>query len=422
MLILSVTGAYLVFAEDIEALAGTPRGEVVMPVNAASTAPFQETLDKLRGRHPSAQIAGVRPVEPGSTVYSVTLLEKPDTLHRYVYDPVAGEVRTEVEGMTTAVNHFILHLHADLFLGMLGVVYLGVIAVLFLASTITGLIIYAPFMKKAAFSALRFDRGWRRAAADGHKLVGAGALVFNLVIALTGIALTLGLLGARMWAAGEVRARTAAAGVVDAAAPASGTLPIEVVLQRAAMVHPEAPVSSVVFPGSFQGPGHYFCFHELPGRLQKFVPVYSLIPMNRPELAESVEVPLWIDAIMLAVPLHFGNYGGILLKLGYCLFAIGTALLTLTGAFISLSRWRRRWRSRTNTNPATSLPRGAVPHPLPVSRRVHPLVIAILLSVLASLGIFGSMWSGESGFVGGVLFGAPIAVFGWSLVRASTLR
>lgn len=344
MLILSITGAYLVFAEDIEHAFGDSAGPQVFAVVPGSDTPLQDSVDRLAARHPEAKLIGVRPVEPGEAQYVLTFLEGADTLHRYVFDPDAGEVRTEVESTITRINHFILHLHADLFLGFLGVVFLGFISILFLLSTVSGIIIYAPFMKQAAFGALRLDRGLRRASADIHKLVGASALVFNLIIAVTGIALTLGFLGARMWAANEVRMRTAAAGTgTDTAI----TLPpIDEVLLTAAAVHPGAPVSSIVMPGGFQGPGHYFMFHQLPGPLSKFVPVYSLVAAATPGLGEAVEVPLWIDLLMISVPLHFGNYGGILLKLAYCLLALGSGVLTVTGAVISLSRWRKRWRQR----------------------------------------------------------------------------
>ncbi len=347
MLVLSITGAYLVFAEDIEHLFGHAEGALIqqMPLNTES--PVQDAMDLLAMRHPDAIPAGVRPVVPGEPVYALAFLERPETLHRYVFDPRNGELRTEVESTATAINHFILHLHADLFLGMIGVLIIGVVSILFLFATLSGIIIYAPFMKRAFFGALRFDKGVRRGAADLHKLVGSSALAFNLVIAITGILLTFGFLAARMWAANEVRIRTAAAPAsVEMPAPDAKRPPVDLVLRHAAAIHPEAPISSVTFPGSFQGPNHYFCFHERQGKLQQFMPVYSLVPMNDPAAADDMQVPLWIDLTMASIPLHFGNYGGLLIKVVYCVLGLGSGFLTVTGAILTFTRWRKKLRAR----------------------------------------------------------------------------
>ncbi|GMV92394.1 MAG: hypothetical protein AMXMBFR82_21720 [Candidatus Hydrogenedentota bacterium] len=347
VLVLSLTGAFLVFAEDIEHFFAATSGTVVAEIPSTSQTPVQDAIAQLTERHPGAIPAAVRPLEPGATQVVIALLERPDTFHRYAFDPGSGEVRIDVQGWPAKLYEFMLHLHTDLFLGIMGGLFLGGIAILFLVSTLTGIIIYAPFMKKAIFGAIRVGRGVRHTSADVHKLVGASALAFNLMMALTGIALTFGLLGARVWAAGEVRDRTQQAAPVAAAKGAvAGRAPVDEVLEHAAAVHPEAPVSSVVFPGGFQGPNHYFCFHEREGRLQKHLPVYSLIPADNPAAAEDVDVPLWIDIAMFCVPVHFGNYGGLLLKFVYCALGLGSGLLTVTGSLVTLARWRRKLRAR----------------------------------------------------------------------------
>lgn len=351
MLLLSLTGAYLVFAEDIEAAFGQPAGERIAQIGPTSETPLQDALTVLSARHPAAIVSGVRPVEPGAPAFAITLLERPDTSYRYVLEPDTGEIHTDVESVAMELHHFILHLHADLFYGALGVIFLGVIACVFLLTTVSGIIIYAPFMKKALFSTLRFDRGLRRGAADLHKLVGSSALAFNLLMAVTGIFLTFGILGARMWAANDLRQRAAVAAAVapEAAvspAPQADAIPFDAVYRAAQAVHPEAPVSSVVFPGSFQGPNHYFVFHERPGKLNKFLPVYSLIPKDDPSAAEDMAVPLWIDLTMASVPLHFGNYGGPVLKVVYCLLGLGSGFLSVSGALLTLARWRKKLRLR----------------------------------------------------------------------------
>ncbi|MCC6698941.1 MAG: PepSY domain-containing protein [Candidatus Hydrogenedentes bacterium] len=347
ILLLSITGAYLVFAENIEAVFDPPKGEVIAQVPDTANTPLQEAFDRLAKHHPGAIPMGLRPAEGGKAAYTVALLERPATVHRYAFDSTSGEVRAEVESKAAAIHEFVLHLHTDLFLGTLGGVFIGMMAVIFLASNLTGIVIYTPFMKGVLYGTLRLKRGARRTSADFHKLAGVSALAFNLLMAVTGIFLTFGLLGARMWAAAEVQARTAddtsRSGIATSGAP---RVPVDEILRAASAIHPDAPVSSVVFPGGFQGPQHFFCFHERQGKLEKFLPVYSLVPAGNPGGAESIDVPPWIDAAMFCVPVHFGNYGGLFLKAVYCVLGIGTGLLTISGAILTMARWRGKIRAR----------------------------------------------------------------------------
>ena len=53
---------------------------------------------------------------------------------------------------------FLLKLHVDLFAGFAGQMFVGVMGLLFVVSTVSGLVVYGPFMKKLAFGLLRFRR------------------------------------------------------------------------------------------------------------------------------------------------------------------------------------------------------------------------------------------------------------------------
>src|SRR5207249_11033363 len=75
------------------------------------------------------------------------------------------------------------------FFGFWGRVVVGAFGVILLISTITGLLIYWRFMRGVFAQGLRFwqiRKGPQLSTSDLHKLVGIGALVFNLVIAFTG--------------------------------------------------------------------------------------------------------------------------------------------------------------------------------------------------------------------------------------------
>jgi uncharacterized iron-regulated membrane protein len=50
------------------------------------------------------------------------------------------------------------------------------------------------------------------------------------------------------------------------------------------------------------------------------------------------DLPLTEKLLLMAAPLHFGNYGGIFLKILYCFLGIMPAILSITGFLI----WRKR--------------------------------------------------------------------------------
>lgn len=341
ILVLSVTGAYLVFHEDLNRAFTSAVGDVVAEVDPASSAPMQDALDALLLQTPGAMAARARyvPNEPEQVELD---LRTENGMVRYVLDRHSGAVHTHNDSAMVRFNDFIFKLHATLFLGVWGSFVLGAVALLLLSSTVSGLIIYTPFMKQMAYGWIRRGRGWRKGAADLHKLVGVSALGFNLLMALTGTALTLGLVGVQWWSLKEIQSRTAGA------PSASGVVapPIDAVWAAAATVHPEAPINNVAYPGGYQGKNYYLVFHDGPGALSRYIPALSLVPVADTGAAEPLSMPWWVQAIMVCFPLHFGNFAGWELKVVYSALGISSGLLTITGALLTFTRYRNRYRAR----------------------------------------------------------------------------
>jgi uncharacterized iron-regulated membrane protein len=60
------------------------------------------------------------------------------------------------------------------------------------------------------------------------------------------------------------------------------------------------------------------------------------------EVAAAVQPPAYLKAIVLSQPLHFGDYGGLLLKLLWTLCSWLTLFITANGAWLWWDRRRRR--------------------------------------------------------------------------------
>lgn len=351
ILILSLTGAYLVFTEEIAALFPITQGQPVFTQSLTSTLPVQGAIDALKERHPGSRPLRVRRAEnmPGNLEL---LLAQGKTLYRYNMSTVDGSVRIAQENAASKFTRFMFDLHATLFLGFWGSFALGAVALAFLASTVSGILIYGRFMKQRLFGELRFDKGVRRASSDVHKLVGAASLGFNLLMALTGIALTIGLICAQFWSINTVKARTG--GRPDPAQQVQP--PIDAVLAAARATHPTIPVDNIAYPGGFQGKHFYLCYHFDDGALTRHIPALTLVPVEAPEKAEALAIPWWIKATMVCFPLHFGNFAGLPLKIVYSLLGISSGALTLTGTLLTFNAWGKKLKPRRRLTSGALMP------------------------------------------------------------------
>ncbi|MFT8558832.1 MAG: PepSY-associated TM helix domain-containing protein [Acetobacter sp.] len=67
---------------------------------------------------------------------------------------------------------FLLNLHRDMFAGLAGDLFLGVMALFFIVAVISGVVLYGPFMKRLSFGSIRVRRSVRLSVLDMHNLLG----------------------------------------------------------------------------------------------------------------------------------------------------------------------------------------------------------------------------------------------------------
>jgi uncharacterized iron-regulated membrane protein len=106
---------------------------------------------------------------------------------------------------------------------------------------------------------------------------------------------------------------------------------------RAAL--PDMTATSVVFPGSpFGSPYHYLIWTKgrepLTSRL--FSPV--LVDARTGALASAIRMPWYLRALEVSRPLHFGDYGGLPLKIIWTLLDILTIAVLGSGIYLWLRR------------------------------------------------------------------------------------
>lgn len=336
LLMLCLTGLPLIFHEEIDYLT---EGERPLP-QVAEGAPEKNLDDALQTA--LAQFPGEIPLfmsfdveqpvvnvttgpHPRATVEEMNFI----SIHR----PTAEPVRTpDDEG----VMHFLLQLHTDMFLGLGGELFLGFMGFLFFVAIVSGVVVYTPFMRKLRFGTVRLSRNNRAKWLDTHNLLGIVTLMWASVVGLTGVVNTLSTPLVDIWRANEL---------AEMVAPYEGKpVPeqfssLDAAVKTAMEAAPGMTPQFVAFPGvRFSSNHHYAVWLRgaTPATEQLFTP--ALIDAETGELTDMRSMPWYMTVLRLSQPLHFGDYGGLPMKILWGLLDIASIVILGSGLYLWLAR------------------------------------------------------------------------------------
>jgi len=344
MLLLCLTGLPLIFHEEIAGLTGA---HIEAPAMAG--VPARAGLDQVvaagKARYPDKVM-----------MYMSQEAEAPDlwflTMGARVDDPkfvsIAIDARSArfvgeppIEG--GGVLQFLFHLHVDLFAGTAGKLFLGAMGLLLLASIVSGVVLYAPFMRKLDFGTVRIGRSARLKWLDLHNLLGIVTLVWALVVGATGVVNTLADVLLQVWQSTEVAAMVKAhAGQAPIDPKTTPLAPMQLAVANARAAQPGMAIAFIAYPGTpFASPHHYGVYmrgdRALTARLVKPV----LVDARSGAVADQRTLPWYLTALLLSQPLHFGDYGGLGMKAVWALLDLATIVVLGSGVYL----WIRRGRS-----------------------------------------------------------------------------
>ncbi|PZQ02790.1 MAG: hypothetical protein DI587_01510 [Variovorax paradoxus] len=342
MLLLCITGLPLIFHHEIGHLLGTEIEAAEMPANTPR-ADLDAVLRTAIARHPTLQGMFASQEEDDDRVWYVTLAPTPDA--KAGFKQVAVDARTGQPlgepSLDSGFMYVMRSLHIDLFMGLPGMLFLGLMGVLLLASLVSGAVLYAPFMRKLRFGEIRRERSTRAKWLDLHNLVGIVTLVWFTVVGATGVINAWADLLVKYYQSTEVAAMLAPyKGKPPLASP--GSLQGAV---AAALAHERGmKVAFVAFPGtSFASPHHYGVFlrggEHVTARLLKPV----LVDAATSRVTDSRELPWYLKTLLVSQPLHFGDYGGLPMQILWALLDVATIVVLVTGLVLW---WRKRAPAR----------------------------------------------------------------------------
>ena len=340
LLLLCLTGLPLIFHHELDHLLGNAVDAPPMAAGTPHTA-LDRVIDAGKRQRPGEVVQFVvwDRDEPDLVhlFMAGSIDAPPEDSHLVVVDArtaqVLGEPRTQ-EGLT----YILFKLHTDMFAGLPGLLFLGVMGLLFAAATVSGAVIYGPFMRRLDFGTVRENRSTRTRWLDLHNLLGIVTLTWALVVGVTGVINTWAELIFKYWQADQLAAMVAP---YRDKLPPAGLAPAQAAINVAREAAPGMAPRFIAMPGtSFSSRHHYAVFMRgdapLTARLLKPV----LVDAENGAVTAVRDLPWYMTTLLVSQPLHFGDYGGMPLKIIWALLDVVTIIVLGSGLYLWLARRR----------------------------------------------------------------------------------
>ena len=351
LLMLCATGLPLIFHDEIDHLTeGTPR--YGMPgVGSSGTTPGLLPLDTMLAKALAAR-PGEVPVfmafdndQPSMTITTAPRADSPGKdMTVQLFDRSTGQ-STGAED-DSGVMHVLLDLHTDMFLGLPGMLFLGLMGLLFVAALVSGTVLYAPFTRKLDFGTLRVSRSPRVKWLDYHNLLGIVALAWMAVVGVTGIINALATPIFKAWQMNDLAEMTRTYSG-KAALPPERYGSIDRAMAAARKALPGNNPQFIAFPGgSFSSAHHYAVFFQGDTPVTERLLTPALIDAETGAFTDARPLPWYNQALALSRPLHFGDYGGLPLKILWAILDLFTIWVLGSGIYL----WLGRRRASTNAH------------------------------------------------------------------------
>lgn len=341
LLLISVTGTLCVISQEITWLV-SPEVRAENPDNAPPLS-FDALASIVTKAHPGAQLQSVQDNAPYLAYLVRASLPNGDRKLLHV-NQYTGQLQGETQGIS--FRGFMLALHGWLLFPWqdnynVGWYVVTAVSIPLLASLITGLILVKRFWRVFYRPRLRIGKGARVFWGDAHRLVGVWSMWFVLVISASGFwFLIQGVLdqnNVATYPSAPVLERESVPVMADGRAPAQVSLDRAVASAQA--LYPDLQVKFIEFPA------HAYAVLTVRGTrgislLRENANAVHLNPYSGDIVASrsAGDLSFVQFASALLVPLHFGDFGGLVSKGIWFVFGCLLSLMICSGLVI----WSKR--------------------------------------------------------------------------------
>ena len=343
MLMLCLTGLPLIFHDEIEALEGS---HAVESWDEAELVSLDAAIDAALAMRPG-EVPIYLSFDVDRPVVNITSGPVADAGEsQMAFQPIdrrsAGPASGGEDG---GIMDVLLQIHTDMFLGQGGMLFLGAMGLLFVVALVSGVVLYSPFARKAGFASVRHDKAARTRWLDWHNLIGGVTLAWAVVVGFTGTINTLSEPITAWWRADALVELTQGDG--DVIQPYRSGL-VSLAVNNAMEAAPGMRPQFVAFPGAgFSSRDHYAVFLQGATPLTEKLLTPVMVDARTGEVDGIAPMPWYMKGLLLAQPLHFGDYGGLVMKLLWALLDIATIVVLGSGLYL----WFKRTRKPTRSSP-----------------------------------------------------------------------
>lgn len=340
--ILCFTGAIAVFIPEIDGWIQKRYYSVSSTPLAASALPkIDKAFAEAKRQYP--KMSGLMidmPDQSGGVAtfsFSVKGKEKADVQHHFLFVDVVKDKIVGSRNRQNSLANYLRQIHVRLYEGFWGRQLVGLAGVAFVIVTVTGFLIYGKFMKKQAYPKIR-RKGMRILMGDWHKILGISALAFNFVIACSGA--WLGLQPKLMkWFNIKAPNDQVFPKITDPKSDAKTIVHWNEVFQAVRQEFPglrpgyiqasEDGTATIEVHGSIAGQVYEKNINTLVLSKSSYRPVFKcdISTMSFSDKFYSIQEAL-----------HFGDYGGLWLKIIYTILGLTSAFLSISGFVVYFYR------------------------------------------------------------------------------------
>jgi len=332
-----LTGSLAVFGEEWQRIEQPDAPEMTVISPQSVQAAMGRVLESEKGREKTTHLFVHLPTNglPRTTV---------TTDHQAFHVDAQGRIAGPEENSWTEFLgqlHYLLHLPS-----LIGLTVVGVLGVMMLALSISGIVAH-PRLFRDAFRLRARDRGGV-VLADWHNRLGVWTLPFSIAIALTGAMIGLGTVTgqgvAGIFYKGDVEAVYAPifGGEGEADKRPAAIPDVAAALRQMDQRFPEAKPTYVVVHDPLTAGQHVQIIADHPRRLI-FGEYYHFDSQGRFQNKTGLsDGTAGQQTAASAYKLHFGNYGGLPVKIAYLLFGIALSGMIAVGTYIWLGKRERR--------------------------------------------------------------------------------
>ncbi|RMO06680.1 PepSY-associated TM helix [Pseudomonas cichorii] len=339
LLMLAVTGLPLIFHHEIDHLLGDTPHYREMPADTPRLN-LEQLVQAAEAHRPGEvlQYFGWDEDDPNGVmaITAATAGTEPNSSHTFALDARTGEAQ-EMPSANGGFMMVMLRLHVDMYAELPGKLLLAFMGLLFVVAIVSGTVLYAPFMRKLEFGTVRTGKSTRTRWLDLHNLIGVVTLTWALVVGVTGVISACADLLIASWR------NNALATMIEPyrdAPPLLQRAPATHLLDIAEAAAPGMQPDFIAFPGTrFSSEHHYAVFLKGNTHLTAHLATPVLIDAQTLQVSALVARPWYMDALGMSQPLHFGDYGGMPMKILWAVLDVLTIIVLGSGLYLW---WVRR--------------------------------------------------------------------------------